>query len=649
MYFENIQYLYYLPLTALPLIIYLIFRKKPKRLVFSSLFLLKNLTKNVNRRTKIKDIILLIIRTLLILSLILLFAAPFIGDRSDFDPGKNTTAVFYFDTGSSMADAFNGGSKFDTARNMLIKTINGIPQSTSIYIMTSDPDEKFKGNKKDALKFLSSLEIYGRERSLNEIELFADSLFNKISGTNKILMALTDGFTPYEMRKDNGSDYLKKALIFRSDEDRKEDISIDSVQIVNRTFLFFKLSSLSGKSTRLDIFQDGRKIFAQEITFGNDMSKTVSVELKELGNSGAAVSAEISDERSNSLNNSYHFVIPALEKKKMLIVGDKESQAVRSILTLVNTNPDSILIPEVIAPDAVNSVKYNNFSLIFFCGMSHLSSFTAGALKNYITAGSSVYFSSGDKLNLNDYNSNLVPTLGFPDISGYEKLPDSYAGIKINDLKHPVFKDVFSENFTGINSAEIFNYYKVKGRGWISLISVGGDPLLMEKKLGEGKIFFLTAGLEKQNSNILENGISVPILLNSFIFLIGNDLESENSSYVGDMIGSDNYFYLIKPGKNFEQGTDELSKRFFLKKPGFYKTYSDDGIFTKTTAVNYERENYDDNTDLIRKSFNSVLITDSDYKDADLISFESKDLRNGLLILILILLCSEILIVRFIK
>lgn len=649
MYFENFQYLYFLPLTALPLIIYLIFRKKPKKLVFSSLFLLKNLTKNVNRRTKIKDILLLIIRTLLVLSLIFLFAAPFLGDRSDFDPGKKTTAVFYLDTSSSMADSFNGGTKFDAAKNILIKTINATPQSAAIYLVTSDPDEKFKGNKNDALKYLNSLEIYGREAIPGKVEAFADSIFNNIENSNKIMTALTDGYTNSD---DNGVaevNSVKRALLFSSGNNLKDDISIDSVQIVNRTFLFLKLTSLSGKNTRLDIFQDGRKIYAQDIEFGTDNSKTVKIELKELGNSGAAVYAEISDDGSNILNNSYYFVIPALEKKKMLIVGDKDSQAVRSIFTLIETNQDSVLVPELIAPDAVNSVKFSDYSLIFFCSMSHLSSFTAGALKNYISSGNSVYFTAGDKLNLNDYNSNIIPALGFPDITAYEKLTDSYAGVKILDLKHPVFRDVFAENFTGINSAEIFNYFKVKGHGWKALINAGPDPLLMERSLAKGKIFFLTAGLEKHNSNILENGISVPVLLNSFIYLIGSDLESEDPGTVGDMTVSEKHFYLIRPGKTFDSGTSELSQRFILKKPGFYKSYGDDGAFIKQTAVNYEREEYKDNTDRIKKSYNTTVITDAGYKNTELISFESKDMRTWLLILILILVCSEILIVRFIK
>lgn len=649
MYFENLQYLYLMPLTALPLIIYIIFRKKPKKLLFSSLFLLKNLSKNVNRRTRIKDIILLIVRTILIMSIILIFAGPFIGDRSDFDPGKRTSAVFYLDTSSSMANESSGITKFDAARNILIRSINGVPENTTVYILTSDPGEKFKGNKKDALKFLNSVDIYGRERPLREITGFADSLFYDISNTNRILLLLTDGLVNADENISFENNYRRHALLFTSDESGKEDISVDSVIISNRTFARISLTSADGKGTRLDIYQDGRKIYAQDVVFGGERSKMINVELKDIGNEGAAITAEVNDENSNLLNNSYNFTINGLEKKKMLLIGDKDSRAVKNILSLIGTHPDSVFIPQVIDPEAINSVELSDFRLLFFCGISNFSSFTASSVKNYIAEGGSAYFSAGDKLNLNDYSANLVGSLGFPPVSGYKKLTDSYAGIRIEEMKHPVFSDVFSEGFTGVNSVEIFNYYEVLNKNWTSLITVAKDPLFLEKSLGRGSILFLTTGLEKNNSNILENGISVPVILNSLLYLAGSESEYDASRTIGDTVESESYFYLTKPGNSLDKAHDELSKRFFLKSPGFYRSYNDDGVFLKQTAVNYERENFGDFTEVIKENFNSKMITYKNYSDTDLISFESRDLKNHLLILVLTLLCAEILIVRLVK
>ncbi|MBU4486739.1 MAG: VWA domain-containing protein [Candidatus Delongbacteria bacterium] len=645
MYFGSFQYLYFLPLIVLPLIIYLIFRKKPEKLVFSSLFLLKFIAKNINRRTKIKDILLLIIRTLLLLFLIFLFAKPFIGDYKDFDPGKKTTAMIYIDSSPSMADKFSGNNKFDSAKNLLIKSIDKAPSKTEFYLMTSDPDEKFNGNKKDALKFLNSLEIYGRERSLDEIITQSDSILSDIENSNKILLVLTDGKVKFDKANNFSDDYFKKAVIFQTDADKSDDISIDSVRIINRNFVFIKLSSESKKNTRLDIFQDGRKIHSVKAAFEDDFSKVLKIELEEMTNSEVSISAKINDE-SNPLNDSYNFVLPKLDKKKILLVGDNKSFCIRRLLSLLKTGSDSIFTQKIISPAKINSVKFSDYDLIFFDEMSHLSSFTVSGLKNHLNESRSVYFTANDKLNLNDYNSNLVSILGFPNISGYEKLSGSFAGIKIKDLQHPIFKGVFGENFSNIGSVEISNYYKVLPNIWTSLIDVRDSPLLLERTFGKGKIFFLTTGLDQQSSNIIENGIAIPVLLNSFYYLISGEIESESAKTVGDAVESENNFYLVKPGDNYNPGHDEISKRFSLKKPGFYKMYSTDGIYIKQLAVNCERENYENRTDEIGKTFKTSILKTETGGELDLISSESKDMTDYLLLMILLLICAEIFLVR---
>ena len=133
------------------------------------------------------------------------------------------------------------------------------------------------------------------------------------------------------------------------------------------------------------------------------------------------------------------------------------------------------------------------------------------------------------------------------------------------------------------------------------------------------------------------------------MYLAGSESDYNASKTIGDTVESDSYFYLTKPGKSLDKAHDELSKKFFLKSPGFYRAYSDEGVFLKQTAVNYEREKFEDNTEMIKENFSSKIINYNDYSDTDLISFESRDLKDHLLILILTLLCAEILIVRLVK
>lgn len=74
--FLNPLFLWFLPLTAIPVIIHLLAKRKSKLIDFPSLRFLKLLEQDALKKFNVKQLILLIIRTLMILFLILAFARP---------------------------------------------------------------------------------------------------------------------------------------------------------------------------------------------------------------------------------------------------------------------------------------------------------------------------------------------------------------------------------------------------------------------------------------------------------------------------------------------------------------------------------------------------------------------------------------------
>ncbi len=82
--FLNPFYLWFLPLITVPIIIHLLAKRKSKLIDFPSLKFLKLLEQDALRKFNIKQLILLIIRTLMILFIILAFARPGLDTDSGF-------------------------------------------------------------------------------------------------------------------------------------------------------------------------------------------------------------------------------------------------------------------------------------------------------------------------------------------------------------------------------------------------------------------------------------------------------------------------------------------------------------------------------------------------------------------------------------
>jgi hypothetical protein len=68
--------------TVLPLLIWLLAKKKPRRIMFSSLRFIRLSKEQKKNRTKLKDILLLIIRMLIILLVVLAAARPLLKSQN---------------------------------------------------------------------------------------------------------------------------------------------------------------------------------------------------------------------------------------------------------------------------------------------------------------------------------------------------------------------------------------------------------------------------------------------------------------------------------------------------------------------------------------------------------------------------------------
>ncbi len=82
--FLNPLFLWFLPLISVPIIIHLLAKRKSKMIDFPSLKFLKMLEQDALKKFNVKQLILLIIRTLMILLIILAFARPILNLRSSF-------------------------------------------------------------------------------------------------------------------------------------------------------------------------------------------------------------------------------------------------------------------------------------------------------------------------------------------------------------------------------------------------------------------------------------------------------------------------------------------------------------------------------------------------------------------------------------
>lgn len=106
--------LYALSLAALPIIIHLINLRRHRKMYFSSLWFLQNISAQTKRSRKLYEWLLLLFRTLMIAALVLAFAGPYI-DRGS--TGKHQSLHMIIDNTLSMQGSNRRGNLYDQAKN----------------------------------------------------------------------------------------------------------------------------------------------------------------------------------------------------------------------------------------------------------------------------------------------------------------------------------------------------------------------------------------------------------------------------------------------------------------------------------------------------------------------------------------------------
>ncbi len=197
--FLNPLVLFGLIAASIPLILHLLNLRKMKKVEFSSLKFLKELQKSQIRKFKIKQILLLIIRTLLIIFIVLAFARPTINSALPFfQTYSKSSNIIIIDNSFSMDISDENGNRLKQAKLLAQKIVNSVGDGDEVSIieMTTleNPSSFTFSRSKDVLvSNINKLQISTVKADLNKSLKIAAELSDNATYLQRNLFILTDG------------------------------------------------------------------------------------------------------------------------------------------------------------------------------------------------------------------------------------------------------------------------------------------------------------------------------------------------------------------------------------------------------------------------------------------------------------------------
>ncbi|MFA6980337.1 MAG: BatA domain-containing protein, partial [Ignavibacteriaceae bacterium] len=244
--FLNPAVLFGLLAASIPVLIHLFNLRKLKKIEFSTLIFLKELQKNKIKKVKLKQWLLLLLRTLIILFLVFGFARPtlkstFIGNSST----AKTTAVFILDDTFSMSVVDAKGSYLNQEKEIALRLLSQLQDGDEVALILVSDFNKPALVTTDFSQFKKSIEsvsISNISGSLQTALIKAAKLLDESSNYNKELYLLSD-FQKSRIADGNQLPNLSEALkegirIYAFPLDDKEvfNVGVDKISVNSQIF-----------------------------------------------------------------------------------------------------------------------------------------------------------------------------------------------------------------------------------------------------------------------------------------------------------------------------------------------------------------------------------------------------------------------------
>lgn len=550
--------------ASIPIIIHLLNLRKLKVIEFSSIQFLKEMQKNKMRKLKIKQILLLILRTLVIVFLVLAFSRPTIREVNLAGLGsevKNTIVIIIDDT-PSMSVADKRGEYFLQAKKIASKILEASEEGDEIYLLKfselNPQRTEFNSTSKSlALREIQNFELSDVSRNYFDVFVTTAKILEHSKNLSKEVFILTDfqktNFPENDLinlKLDRVIDRNTRVFFFKIGEKNAYNISIDSLNLINRIFEINKPVTISasitnhsdenGTNINSDLFFNEKKVAQKGIDIQKQSSGIFSFtgQLKEYGFILSRLEIEDDDLLKDNVRY-FNFFVP--EKVKVLLVSENPDDLLFVNLVLsqsLDDNSEPIFSITKITPQFFNSYRLENFDVLVISSPEKI--FNLNILKDYISKGGVVVIVPGNNSSPLAF-SKVLEELGLNPVNGVSGSKDSktiFTRFKEVDFNHPFFYGIFSErNQRQIESPKIFYSFNYKPtlKGKEIIILENGNSFLCEEKIDEGSVIIFTSAFDLSWSEFPIKPIFVPLInrialytkssLRNFSFVAGDEVK----------------------------------------------------------------------------------------------------------------------------
>ncbi|MCK5740495.1 BatA domain-containing protein [bacterium] len=547
--------LYLLPVITIPILIHLFTRQKSKKVLFSSLAFLKEMQNQNLRRVKLKQLLLILIRTFIVLFLVLAFARPTLksfGFLTNGPTAATSTVVVILDNSMSMATEMNGIALFDDAREKAYQLLNSFHQGDEFHLISPltqglfDTIGPFYGLE-NIQKAIQNMTVLDGGTNISRALKTAEQILNKSHNANREIFLISDmQYTGFQEPVDSLSLSPDVRLfwlpVFAKDI---TNAGISNISIKNQILEPNKPIQIEASITNygttprpdqlVQLYLDGKRSQQAAVSLAPNSSQVVHFSFTPKTRGFLSGMLRLDDDALSRDNKRYftYYLPPAIS---VLLVGTsaEEMTPIRLALKPSDNGPSPITPRQVLNSD-LNAINLHDYDIILLNNLNRISSNLAHKIQQYVHKGGNFVFLPGSNTDIRNFNATLGKLLKLPNFSaptGTRGNKDAYISFEKIDFTHPVFEPLFDNSKPVVDSPQFYFSFGARIQtNSQTLISLSNNqPFLTETSFGNGKVLLFSSSIESDWSNWAVKGIFAPLLNRSVNYLaaLQNDKNKDN-------------------------------------------------------------------------------------------------------------------------
>ena len=536
--------------SAIPIIIHLISLTKTKEMEFSSIRFLEEMKHESIRNLQIKQWLLVLLRTLMIVALVLMVARPttegFISSwlKGDVD----SRAVVIIDNSASMSMEGENGSLLENAKRQSKSLIQKLDEKTNVEIFQSNPLKLIYSGKQDRVHSINKA-INTITQTATADKLWLDIITTLQSAEQHEINKECFIFSDLQSLPDTSSvnqlqnELNEWKLYFIGQETVQDNIGIYEVLPASQVMLpdnLIKLNTLvtnesnfEKRNVPIELYLNNERVGQVVTAFNPAKGKEFSFQAYP-GKSGVIRGKMTIPADDFAYDNEQSFELSIPKQISCMLIGESVEDVflLEEALKSISGENEYVYLHRKIMP-AIDKLFLQHTDVLILHRPDKISMKALDDIQRFIARGGGlIWISNTDDIQT---SSSIESALKLPYyVQSIHAGTEAFYEVERTQTQHALFDELTVRKLSA-ELPEVYSYTRVRPRlnQNVILAMHNGDPFLIEYRLMGGHVYYFSSPFGLDWNDLALRGLFVP-LLHRMLILLATDESNTMPVYAGE-------------------------------------------------------------------------------------------------------------------